>query len=182
MVQWHQRNSVLAFKNAFLITARFLGPGFNQFQHWNNQKEESSDASDDEEKPEANKKPRPQDDSEDWADWKNGEDIRNRFSPNKKPGRIIHLGDGSELFTDRNAGDDEDDVDEIHNKDTGISSSTDEDSDEEEHDKMPVDSVKEDSKTASKTTALDTVDPVKTSGTRHRSPTPGDAPQPPSQR
>src|SRR5208282_2450629 len=159
-------------KNAYLIVARFLGPGINQFQNWNHQNEESSEASDEEEKPEANKKPRPQeDDSEDWTGWKNGEDKRNRFNPNKKPGRIIHLGDGSELFTDRNAGDEDDDGDEIHDKDTGISS-TDEDSDEEEHDRMQVDGVKDDSKTASKTTARDTVDPVKTPETRHKSPTP----------
>ena len=166
-------------KNAFLIVARSLGPGFNQFQNWNSQNEESSDASEEEEKPEANKKPRPQeDDSEDWTDWKNGEDIRNRFTSNKKPGRIIHLGDGSGLFTDQNVGDEDDDGDEIQNKDMGISSSTDEDSDEEEHDKMQVDGVNDVSKTTSKTTTRDTADPIKTPETRHKSPTPGDTPQP----
>jgi hypothetical protein len=61
-------------------------------------------------------------------------------------------------------------------------SSSDDDSDEEEHDKMPVEGVKNDSETASKSASTDTVDPVKTPETRHRSPTPGDAPQPPSQR
>ena len=187
MVQWHQRNSVFPHhkrKAQFLIIARFLGPGFNQFQNWNNQNEESSEGSDEEEKQETNKKPRPQeDDNEGWTDWKNGEDIRHRFSPKMKQGRIIHLGDGSELFTDRTAadGDEDDGADEIHNKDGEPYSSTDEDSDEEEDDKMEDDGIKDGSKAASKTTAVDAPDLVKTPETRHKSPTPAHAaPQPSS--
>ena len=163
------------------MAARFLGPGFNQFQNWNNQNEESSDSPEEEEKPEA-KKPWQQEDEEGWTDWKNGEDIRNRFGTKKKPGRIIHLGDGSELFTDRNVGDDDDELNAHSNKDVGEgSSSEEEEEEEEEDDKMQVDGVKAESEIPSKITALDTT--AKTPETRYKSPTPTvAAPQSPSQR
>ena len=67
-----------------------------------NVQEEDSDAEDPNAEP---KPPLPNrtgaaaDNDEGWTDWKNGEDVRKRFI-RKTPGRIIHLGDGSELFTD----------------------------------------------------------------------------------
>lgn len=122
------------------MAARSLGPGFNQFQNWNNRNEESSDDnSDGEEKPNDTKKPQvPDDDEEGWSSWKNGDDVKNRFSRKNKPGRIIHLGDGSELFTDRAEGSNSKAQDEH----MSTSSSEDEDSDEEELDKMQTDGIK----------------------------------------
>lgn len=169
------------------LTARFLGPGFNQFQNWNHQNEESGDSPDEEGKPET-KKPRPQqDDDEGWTDWKNGEDIRNRFSSKKKPGRIIHLGDGSELFTDRNVGEGDDDDDDEHDayqpKNVGEGSSSDEEESEEEGtDTMQVDGIKSGLGATSKPTSIDT-STAKAPETRHKSPSPVyGAPQSPSQR
>jgi hypothetical protein len=187
MVQWHQRNSVSIIDiTKANLTARFLGPGFNQFQNWNNQNEESGE-SPDEGKPETKKPRSQQEEDEGWANWKNGEDRRKRFSSKKKPGRIIHLGDGSELFTDRNVGeedeedDDDDEHDAYHPKNIGeISSSDEEESEEEEPDTMQVDGFK--SGTASKSTTLDT-SAAKAPETRHKSPSPVyGAPQSPSQR
>ena len=117
-------------------------------------------------------KPSPQEDDEGWTDWKNGNDIRNRLSVKKKPGRIIRLGDGSEVFTDQNV----DEHDGHNNQVEGSSSEEDseEEEEEEEHGKMQVDGIKE---TASKATA-------KPPQTRYRSPTPTEigAPQSPSQK
>jgi hypothetical protein len=122
------------------MKARALGPGFNQFQNWNNRNEESSDDnSDGEEKPNDTKKPQvPDDDEEGWTSWKNGDDIKNRFSRKNKPGRIIHLGDGSELFTDRAEGSHENANDEH----MSTSSDEEDDSDEDELDKMQTDALK----------------------------------------
>jgi len=117
--------------------SRFLGPGFNQFQNWTARDEESSNNSEDEE-PAESKKPldRFDQEEEEWTAWRNGEDIRKRYTRRKVPGRIIHLGDGTEIFTDRPfEGDAQEDQ---------ISSSSEEDSDAEP-DKMHVDGKSEDS-------------------------------------
>ena len=139
-----------------------MGPGFNQFQHWNNRNEESGDSPTEEEK-----NPEPKKASlheEDWTEWKNGEDIKNRFNSKKNPARIIHLRDGSELLTDRNVG---------YEDNPNNDSSTEEYSDEEENDGMQVDGVKHSSETStSKAAILD--DSAKSLETRHKSPTPTD--------
>jgi len=156
--------------------SRFLGPGFNQFQNWNNQNEDSGGDSPDEEEKLVAKKPSAQEDDEGWTDWKNGNDIRNRLSVKKKPGRIIRLGDGSEVFTDQNVDEEDDEHDGHNNQVEGSSSEEDSEEEEEEHehDKMQVDGIKA---TASKTTA-------KPPQTRYKSPTPTEigAPQSPSQK
>jgi hypothetical protein len=130
------------------MVARFLGPGFNQFQNWNNRGEESDEDTSDGEEPKEPKKPQQEDDDDEgWTAWKNGDDIKNRFTRKKKPGRIIHLGDGSELFTDRAGGDD-------HEEHT--STSSDEESDDDiEPNKMQVDGEPSASATQSKPTAAD---------------------------
>lgn len=72
---------------------------------WNGQEEDSEpeDTTDStESKPPLPNRAAAADNDEGWTDWKNGEDVRKRFI-RKTPGRIIHLGDGSELFTDRGA-------------------------------------------------------------------------------
>ena len=147
-----------------LMPARFFGPGFNQFQNWNNRGEESDeDTSDGEDQKEPKKAQQNEDDDEGWTAWKNGDDIKNRFTRKKKPGRIIHLGDGSELFTDR-AGEDNDEH---------MSTSSDEVSDDELG-KIQVDGETSASATQAKSTALDT------SETRFKSPPPA-TPEPASQ-
>jgi hypothetical protein len=161
------------YRKYFLLTiARFLGPGFNQFQNWNQRNDESSEASDDEEPPanetSTKKPPAPQqDDSEGWTDWKNGEDFRVRFTRSKKPGRIIHLGDGSELFTDRTVGVDGQDM---------TTSSEEEETDESEEEKMQVDGHRgqqSKSETATNATTLKATDIAKPkTETRRRSPGP----------
>jgi hypothetical protein len=144
-------------------SARFMGPGVNQFQQWNGRNEESGDSPSEEEKnPEPKKASLHEEDDEGWTDWKNGEDIKNRFNSKKNAARIIHLRDGSELLTDRNVGDDDN-----PNND----SSTEEDSDEEESDGMHIDGVKHSSeKLTSKAAILD--DSENSLETRHKSPTP----------
>jgi hypothetical protein len=122
---------------ATLTIARFLGPGFNQFQNWNTRGEESDEDTSDGEDLKETKKPQQDDDEEGWTAWKNGDDIKNRFNRKKKPGRIIHLGDGSELFTDRAGGDEHDEH---------MSTSSDDES-EDEPDKKQVDGVHSESAT-----------------------------------
>lgn len=123
---------------AALTVARFLGPGFNQFQNWNTRGEESDeDTSDGEDSKETKKPQQEDDDDEGWTAWKNGDDIKNRFTRKKKQGRIIHLGDGSELFTDRAGGDEHDEH---------MSTSSEEESGDDP-DKIQVDGVQSESTT-----------------------------------
>ena len=108
MVLWPQKNLVSPSQLRISLVARFLGPGFNQFQNWTNQNEDSGESSEEEGGAGEQRKPRQQeDDKESWTDWKNGEDYRHRFAWRVRPGRIIHLGDGSELFTDRTEADED---------------------------------------------------------------------------
>ena len=155
-----------------LIVARFLGPGFNQFQNWNQRNDESSDASDGEDALTENSKKPPttqQDDNEGWTDWKNGDDFRNRFTRSKKPGRIIQLGDGSELFTDRTVGADGHDM-------TTSSEEEDESVESEDDHKMQVDGVVVSANTPAtiptKSTPPDADVGKPRTEIRHKSPTP----------
>lgn len=119
------------------FVARFLGPGHNHFANFDGKLDESSDTSDGEEKSEGGEPAKPvshPDEDEGWTEWKNGEDFRSRFNRSKKPGRIIHLGDGSELLTDRTSEDNPHDDEDHH-----IDSSSDDDSDIDEE--MQVDGV-----------------------------------------
>ena len=149
-----------------------MGPGFNQFQHWNNRNEDSGDSPAEEEKnPEPKKSSSHEEDDEGWTDWKNGEDIKNRFNSKKNPARIIHLRDGSELLTDRNVG---------YEDNPNNDSSTEEDSDEEGNDGMQVDGVKHSSETLTSKAAI-LGESAKSLETRQKSPTPtGGAPKSPS--
>jgi protein phosphatase PTC2/3 len=114
--------------------ARFLGPGFNQFQNYNNENEEDSNTSDEGDSDEHPIRPKKSEaDDEDWGTWKNGEEFRHRFIRTQRPGRIIHLGDGSELLTDKNNED----------HDVHMSDSSEEDSDDEEPKKMQFDEASE---------------------------------------
>ena len=130
------------------------------------------------------------DDEEGWTDWKNGEDLRKRFI-RKTPGRIIHLGDGSELFTDRGGQFHDDDEDEDEDTSDGEQhdggkkgeSSSDEEEDEDVGHpgggKMRVDGVAPPGplpKLAEKGRAL-SPPPA-----RHQSPFPQTIPPPPSPR
>ena len=83
------------------MVARFLGPGFNQFQNYNSNAEEDEDSNTSDEGD--SQKPAEDEESEEtsWSPWKNGEDSRYKFNRPARPGRIIHLGDRSDLFTDR---------------------------------------------------------------------------------
>jgi len=132
MVQLLQRSLVLHINFFFSNAARFLGPGFNQFQNYNNENEEDSNTSDEgdsEEHPTSQQKSEA-DDEEGWGDWKNAEEFRRRFN-RKLPGRIIHLGDGTELFTDKHS--------ELHDEDAHMSDSSEEDSEDDDPKKMQFD-------------------------------------------
>lgn len=157
-----------------LTLARFLGPGFNQFQNWNSRDDDdSSDASSEEATPEP-KKPRQHDeDEEGWTEWKNGEDVRHRFNRRKKPGRIIHLGDGSELFTDRVIGPD---GTQDHDTSSGEEEEAlyEDDSEDDADAKMHVDGLPPGSEAGPKTTTFDKTDTTK-AGSRFRSPAPAES-------
>jgi len=157
---------------ASLTVARFLGPGFNQFQNWNNQGDDSDeDTSDGEESKETKKPQQAEDDDEGWTAWKNGDDIKNRFTRKKKPGRIIHLGDGSELFTDRAGGDEHDEH---------MSTSSEEDSDDDEPDKkIQIDGEQSQSATKSKSASRDNSTHPETRFKSTQPTTPEPAPQSP---
>jgi hypothetical protein len=142
--------------------ARFLGPGFNQFQNWTARDEESSNNSEDEETTES-KKPLDQYHQfpQGWGSWKVKEDIGQRYTRGMVPDRIMQVGDGSErlifnmgdgkeMYTDReikyHAQDDsssEEDSD-AEPEEVQDNSSSEEDSDDEP-DKMQVDGKSEDS-------------------------------------
>ena len=147
---------------AALTIARFLGPGFNQFQNYNGRGDESDEDTSDGEDSKETKKPRQEeDDDEGWTAWKNGDDMKNRFTRKKKPGRIIHLGDGSELFTDRAGGDEHDEH---------MSTSSDEESGDEP-DKIQIDGVQSES-----TTKLMSAENRTNSEARAKSPQPNPEP------
>jgi protein phosphatase PTC2/3 len=112
-----------------LIQARFLGPQINQFKNWDNLDEASEDTSDEDDATRAQRYRQRVQDEEPWTEFQNGEDARNQFTWRRTPGRIIHLGDGSELLTDRQ--------DDQHKP---LSSS---DDDSERENEMHVDGVKE---------------------------------------
>ena len=147
---------------AALTIARFLGPGFNQFQNYNGRGDESDEDTSDGEDSKETKKPRQEeDDDEGWTAWKNGDDMKNRFTRKKKPGRIIHLGDGSELFTDRAGG---------YEHDEHMSTSSDEESGDEP-DKIQIDGVQSES-----TTKLMSAENPTNSEARAKSPQPNPEP------
>jgi hypothetical protein len=116
-----------------LIIARFLGPQLNQFKHWDgrNEEEEEEETSDEDDAARAKKYRARTEDDEPWTEYHNGEDARNAFTWRRTPGRIIQLGDGSELFTDQQDGE--------HR----VLSSSDDDSGDEHDAKMRVDGITE---------------------------------------
>jgi len=132
------------------------------------------------------------DDEEGWTDWKNGEDVRKRFI-RKTPGRIIHLGDGSELFTDRGGKFHEDDDEDEDTSDgeqqeggrKGLSSSDEEeDEDDIAHSaagggKMIVDGV---APPGPLPNLAEKGRPLSPAPERHQSPFPQTIPPPPSPR
>ena len=174
---------ILTYENSLTI-ARFLGPGVNQFQNWNNRNDEPEPSDEDATGAKKSAQQQRQDDeNEGWTDWKNGEDIRSRFSRGRNPGRVIHLGDGSGLVISQASGHED-----THEHDMTVSSSDDESYEEDDDHKMQVDGVHPESEKDSKTTALDTTDiAAPKTEMRHKSPTPAStsaevAPQTPDEK